>query len=155
LPNDAGLLAWAEAGASLEGDLLANPQLGITRIVDNLSLLRSGGHSKVPTEFLENPVFGQFLEQMKKRFDLIVIDSPPVAAVSDSLLIAEHTDELIYVCRFNRAYRKHIRQFVRMLRESHNELLGIVLNGLTPRRIEYYTNYRYYRSYKKYYGTQT
>jgi capsular exopolysaccharide synthesis family protein len=154
MQNDAGLLAWAEAGADLEGDLLADPQLGITKIIDGLSLLRSGGHSKSPTEFLENPVFGQFLEQMKKRFDLIVIDSPPVAAVSDSLLIAEHTDELIYVCRFNRAYRKHIRQFVRMLRESHNELLGIVLNGLTPRRIEYYTNYRYYRSYKKYYGTQ-
>ncbi len=154
LPNEAGLLAWAEAGANLSGDLLASPLLGITKITDNLFLLRSGGHSKVPTEFLENPVFGQFLEQMKKRFDLIVIDSPPVAAVSDSLLIAEHADELIYVCRFNRAYRKHIRQFVRMLREGNNVLLGIVLNGLTPRRIEYYTNYRYYRSYKKYYGTQ-
>ena len=74
--------------------------------------------------------------------------------MSDSLLIAEHADELVYVCRFNRAYRKHIRQFVRMLRDGHHELLGIVLNGLTPRRIEYYTNYRYYRSYKKYYGTQ-
>ena len=154
LANDAGLLAWAEAGANLQGDLLANPQLGVTKIADSLFLLRSGGHSKTPTEFLENPVFGQFLEQMKRRFDLIVIDSPPVAAVSDSLLIAEHSDELIYVCRFNRAYRKHVRQFVRMLRDSNNVLLGIVLNGLSPRRIEYYTNYRYYRSYKKYYGTQ-
>ncbi|MDD2763437.1 MAG: polysaccharide biosynthesis tyrosine autokinase [Opitutaceae bacterium] len=154
-PNDAGILTWAEAGASLEGDLLVNPHLSITKIADNLWLLRSGGRSKSPTEFLENPVFGQFLEQLKKRFDLIVIDSPPVGAVSDSLLIAEHTDELIYVCRFNRAYRKHIRQFVRTLRESKNEFLGIVLNGLSPRRIEYYTNYRYYRSYKKYYGSQS
>ena len=32
------------------------------------------------------------------------------------------------------------------------EGIGVVLNGLSPRRIEYYTNYRYYRSYKKYYG---
>ena len=32
--------------------------------------------------------------------------------------------------------------------------LGVVLNGLSPRRIEYYSNYRYYRSYKKYYGSQ-
>ena len=44
---------------------------------------------------------------------------------------------------------------MRTLREGKNEFLGIVLNGLSPRRIEYYTNYRYYRSYKKYYGTQT
>ena len=35
------------------------------------------------------------------------------------------------------------------------ELLGVVLNGLSPRRIEYYSNYRYYRSYKKYYGAQS
>jgi len=41
------------------------------------------------------------------------------------------------------------------LREGKNEILGIVLNGLSPRRIEYYSNYRYYRSYKKYYGTQS
>ena len=34
-------------------------------------------------------------------------------------------------------------------------VLGIVLNGLSPRRIAYYSNYRYYRSYKKYYGSQT
>jgi hypothetical protein len=34
-------------------------------------------------------------------------------------------------------------------------VLGVVLNGLSPRRIEYYSNYRYYRSYKKYYGAQT
>ena len=135
--------------------MLANPQLGITKLSESLSLLRSGGRSKSPTEFLEKPVFGQFLEQLKRRFDLIVIDSPPVGAVSDSLLIAEHADELIYVCRFNRAYRKHIRQFVRTLRDSDKEFLGIVLNGLSPRRIEYYTNYRYYRSYKKYYGSQT
>ncbi|HUJ45311.1 MAG TPA: polysaccharide biosynthesis tyrosine autokinase [Opitutaceae bacterium] len=155
LPNEAGILAWAEAGASLEGDLLANPQLGITHLSDSLSLLRSGGRSKSPTEFLEKPVFGQFLEQLKRRYDLIVIDSPPVGAVSDSLLIGEYADELIYVCRFNRAYRKHIRQFVRTLREGQKDFLGIVLNGLSPRRIEYYTNYRYYRSYKKYYGSQT
>lgn len=155
LPNDAGILAWTEAGASLEGDLLANPHLGITPITDNLWLLRSGGRSKSPTEFFEQPIFDQLIDKLKKRFDLIVIDSPPVGAVSDSLLIAERTDEVIYVCRFNRAARKHIKQFVRALRDGKNEFLGIVLNGLSPRRIEYYTNYRYYRSYKKYYGSQT
>ena len=155
LPNDAGILAWTEAGASLEGDLLANPELGITPITENLWLLRSGGRSKSPTEFLEQPIFGQLIDRLKKRFELIVIDSPPVGAVSDSLLIAERTDEVIYVCRFNRAARKHIKQFVRARRDGKNEFLGIVLYGLSPRRIEYYTNYRYYRSYKKYYGAQT
>ena len=155
LPNDAGILTWADSGASLAGDLMTNAQLGLVQVADNFWLLRSGGRSKSPTEFLDKPVFGQLIEQLKKHFELIVIDSPPIGAVTDSLLIAERTDEIIYVCRFNRASRKHIRQFMRMLREGRNEFLGIVLNGLSPRRIEYYSNYRYYRSYKKYYGTQT
>ena len=94
------------------------------------------------------------LERLQKEYELIVVDSPPLGAVTDSLLIAEQIDEVIYVCRFNRAYKKHIRQYVRALQGAKKDMLGIVLNGLSPRRIEYYSNYRYYRSYKKYYGAE-
>ena len=153
--NNAGLIPWFEGGGALEGDLSSNPLLGIIKVTDNLSLLCSGGRSKVPTELLENPLFGQLLERLKREYDLVIVDSPPLGAVTDSLLIAERIDEVIYVCRFNRAYRKHIRLYMRALRSGKNEVLGVVLNGLSPRRIEYYSNYRYYRSYKKYYGAQT
>ena len=155
LTNEAGLIAWFEAGAKIPADPFTDASLGLVKADDNLYVLRSGGRSKSPTELLENPVFGQFIEAMKHHFDLIVVDSPPMGAVTDSLLISERTDEVIYVCRFNRAYRKHIRLYIKQLREGKNELLGIVLNGLSPRRIEYYSNYRYYRSYKKYYGSQS
>ncbi|HVU32331.1 MAG TPA: polysaccharide biosynthesis tyrosine autokinase [Opitutaceae bacterium] len=153
--NTAGLITWFEAGAMLEGNLTTHPSLGIIKVAENLWLLCSGGRSKSPTEILENPVFSQLLERLKKEFDLVLVDSPPLGAVTDSVLIAERVDEVVYVCRFNRAYRKHIRLYMRTLRQGKNEVLGIVLNGLSPRRIEYYSNYRYYRSYKKYYGAQT
>ncbi len=153
--NTAGLMTWFESGAMLEGNLMTHPNLGIIKVAENLWLLCSGGRSKSPTELLENPIFGQLLERLKKEFDLVIVDSPPLGAVTDSLLIAERVDEVVYVCRFNRAYRKHIRLYMRTLRQGKNEVLGIVLNGLSPRRIEYYSNYRYYRSYKKYYGAQT
>jgi succinoglycan biosynthesis transport protein ExoP len=155
LTNEVGLIAWFEAGAAIPADPFTDATLGLAKVDENLYLLRSGGRSKSPTELLEKPVFGQFIEAMKQHFDLIVVDSPPMGAVTDSLLISERTDEVIYVCRFNRAYRKHIRLYIKQLREGKNELLGIVLNGLSPRRIEYYSNYRYYRSYKKYYGSQS
>ncbi len=153
-PNESGLIAWFEGGAKLDGNLVNDPLLGISSIGSNLSLISSGGRSKSPTQLLESPVFGQLLEHLKKHFDLIVVDSPPLGAVTDSLLIAERVDEVVYVCRFNRAFRKHIRLYIKALRSGKNELLGVVLNGLSHRRIEYYSNYRYYRSYKKYYGTQ-
>ena len=152
--NNSGLLQWFENGGPLEGDLATNPSLGIIKVGENLWLLCSGGRSKSPTELLENPRFGQLLERLKREFDLVIVDSPPLGAVTDSLLIAERIDEVVYVCRFNRAYRKHIRLYMRALRSGKNEVLGVVLNGLSPRRIEYYSNYRYYRSYKKYYSAQ-
>jgi capsular exopolysaccharide synthesis family protein len=152
--NNAGLLTWFEGGGAMEGELKTNPSLGIIKVGENLWLLCSGGRSKSPTELLENPLFSQLLERLKKEFDLVIVDSPPLGAVTDSLLIAERIDEVVYVCRFNRAYKKHIRLYMKALRNGKNEILGIVLNGLSPRRIEYYSNYRYYRSYKKYYGSQ-
>jgi capsular exopolysaccharide synthesis family protein len=153
--NSSGLISWFDNGANLDTDLPTDPSLGIVKIGESLSLLCSGGRSKSPTAVLENPVFGKLLERLKRHYDLLVIDSPPLGAVTDSLLIAERTDEVLYVCRFNRAYRKHIQLYMKALRGGKNEVLGIVLNGLSPRRIEYYSNYRYYRSYKKYYGSQS
>ncbi|MBK9989503.1 MAG: polysaccharide biosynthesis tyrosine autokinase [Verrucomicrobia bacterium] len=154
-PNEAGIIAWYDKGASLENSTTNAVALGITKIGENLFLLCSGGRSKSPTQLLESPAFTQLIDQLKKRFDLVVMDSPPMGAVTDSLLIAERADEIIYVCRFGKALRKHIRLYIRALHNGKNEILGIVLNGLSTRRIEYYSNYRYYRSYKKYYGTQT
>jgi succinoglycan biosynthesis transport protein ExoP len=153
--NNAGVIQWFENGANVGSDLAKDPTLGIIKVGENLSLLCSGGRSKSPTGILESPAFGQLIQQLKREYDLVVVDSPPLGAVTDSLLIAERTDEVIYVCRFNRAYRKHIRMYIKALRSGRNEILGVVLNGLSPRRIEYYSNYRYYRSYKKYYGAQT
>ncbi len=153
--NDKGLITWYEAGGIVDGQMSTNLDLGILKIGENLSLLRSGGRSRVPTELLESSAFAQVLERLQKEYELIIVDTPPLGAVTDSLMIAEHVDEVIYVCRFNRAYRKHIRQYVVALQSAKREMLGIVLNGLSPRRIEYYSNYRYYRSYKKYYGAES
>jgi Mrp family chromosome partitioning ATPase len=152
--NATGILPWFESGASLDGNLVENPILGITPIATNLSILTTGGRSKSPTGLFEDPRFGELIERLKKEYELLVVDSPPMGAVTDALLLANWTDEVVYVCRFNRAYRKHIKLFIRALTDGKNTVLGIVLNGISSRRIEYYSNYRYYRSYKKYYGTQ-
>ncbi|GAB5562038.1 MAG: exopolysaccharide regulatory tyrosine autokinase VpsO [Synoicihabitans sp.] len=152
--NDKGLIPWFEGGASFQESMHNHPDLGIEQVGENLCLLRSGGRSRTPTEILESKSFGEVLERLQKEFELIVVDSPPLGAVTDSMLIADQIDEVIYVCRFNRAYKKHIRQYIRALQGAKKDMLGIVLNGLSPRRIEYYSNYRYYRSYKKYYGAE-
>lgn len=155
MENEKGIITWFENGKELQEHQAEHPELGIEQVGDNLYLLRSGGRSRTPTEIFESHAFGDLIERLQKEFELIVVDSPPLGAVTDSLLIAEQIDEVVYVCRFNRAYKKHIRQYVRALQTAKKDLLGVVLNGLSPRRIEYYSNYRYYRSYKKYYGAES
>jgi succinoglycan biosynthesis transport protein ExoP len=153
--NDAGIIKWYEAGAQIGRNLDKSPDLGILSVAPNLWLLRSGGRSKSPTAILEDPAYATLFNTLKQSFDVIIIDSPPLGAVTDAMLIASRSDEVIYVCRFNRAYRKHIRLYMRSLRDGKNEVLGVILNGISHRRIEYYSSYRYYRSYKKYYGSQS
>ena len=153
--NDAGVIRWFDAGGDISRKIEHDSNLGIINVAPNLSLLRSGGRSKSPTAILEHPSFAALLNSLKQSFDVVIIDSPPLGAVTDSMLIASRSDEVIYVCRFNRAYRKHIRLFMRSLRDGKNEVLGVILNGISHRRIEYYSSYRYYRSYKKYYGSQS
>ena len=153
--NEAGIIRWFDAGADPSRNFEQDSNLGIVNVAPNLSLLRSGGRSKSPTAILEHPSFGSLLDAAKHSYDVVIIDSPPLGAVTDSMLIASRTDEVIYVCRFNRAYRKNIRLFMRSLRDGKNEVLGVILNGISHRRIEYYSSYRYYRSYKKYYGSQS
>ena len=155
-PNAVGLITWFEGGYSLDGALSTNPSLGITKLGDNFWVLTSGGRSKSPPSMLEQPAFGQLIERLKKEFDIVVVDSPPMGAVTDALLIAERTDEIVYVCRFNRAYRKHIKLYIPGPAQRQERGPGHRAERLSsPRRIEYYSNYRYYRSYKKYYGAQT
>ncbi|MFM8619547.1 MAG: CpsD/CapB family tyrosine-protein kinase, partial [Opitutaceae bacterium] len=153
--NDSGIIRWFDAGGETGRNLEHDTNLGIINIAPNLFLLRSGGRSKSPTAILEHSSFASLLNTLKQSFDVVIIDSPPLGAVTDSMLIANRSDEVIYVCRFNRAYRKHIRLFMRSLRDGKNEVLGVILNGISHRRIEYYSSYRYYRSYKKYYGAES
>jgi len=121
---------------------------------DNLSLLCSGGRSKSPTEILESPAFGQLIERFKRQYDLVVIDSPPLGAVTDSLLIAERPTSHLCVPLQSRLPEAHpaLHQGAPQ-REKRNP--GIVLNGLSPRRIEYYSNTVITAATKKYYGAQT
>lgn len=151
-PNDQGVIPWAENGYFLGEDPFVDQNLGLIRVAENFHLLRAGGRSKTPTAILEHPSFAELLESLKRRFDLVVVDTPPVGAVTDAMLIAERTDECVYVSRFNKAQRKHIRVYVKALKDTKNDFLGVVLNGMNPNRIEHYSDYRYYRSYKKYYG---
>ena len=126
LENDHGLITWAEASG--DPDDLSSAQ--IKEAAPKLGLLRSGGSTTTPTEFLQDPAFSGLLERLKSRFDAIVIDSPPVGPCPDAVLLAAHADQTIFVVRQGRVLRRKVKAAVARLEKTASPVTGIVLNGI-------------------------
>ncbi len=119
--------------------------------VDNLFLLPSGSLPHNPTELLGSDRLSFLISSLKKRFDLLVIDSPPVLPASDALLLAPLTDGVVFMMRAGRMNREMVKKAVDQILQAKANLIGIVLNHVDVRSEGYY--YRgYYKYYSKYYG---
>ena len=118
----------------------------------NLSLLPAGRRAPDPARLLSNREFGIIVEQLLNDFDRVIIDSPPVNAVSDVLLIAASAHATCLVVRAGKTPRKPILRATYQLRAAHAKLVGFVFNRLPVggRSAGYY-----YYDYGNRYSTKT
>lgn len=133
--------------------LVGQARLGdVARAVDvpNLFVLPSGPFPPNPSELLGSPAMRDILEQAKATFDMVVIDSPPVLAVTDSSVISSIVDGTIVVVRVGKTARDAVRRAVAQLRVVNGRVLGAVLNDVDFRSGVYYGGYGYY--YHRFYG---
>ncbi len=144
LENEVGLLDHIEKGVDLD-DVI------VKEVYPNLDVLPSGGKSRNPTQVLNGAKFEAMLADLRDRYDRIVIDSPPLAAVSDALNLLPLADGVIYVIRFNTVKRKTAVVNVRRLWESNTPVFGAILNGVTNSVSNYYYSHYSDKSYQAYY----
>ena len=126
--------------------------------IENLSVLTAGGRSPNPAELIATPGMREILEEALNHYDRVVIDTAPILAVSDTLLIAPHVDVSCIVIRANSTSRKTAARAVRALGDIKCRPAGVVLNYLpTGSGREYYYSDKYYGSYssKGVYGTKS
>lgn len=126
-----------------------------TKVAD-LLVLPAGSRVSNPAELLAKQEFRALVVEALTRYDRVVIDSAPVLAVSDSLLIAPHVDATCLVVRSFKTPRKTLRRAVKALDEIDCPPVGIVLNFLpSGAGSYYYYSGKYYGSYgeKGVYGT--
>ena len=95
------------------------------------------------------------LSELRKRYDRIFIDTPPVAIVSDAMIVMPLVDGWLYSIYFNKVRRKTAEFSVRRMLDVNIPGLGAVLNGLTGGVGGYYYSHYYDKSYSKYYITRT
>ena len=96
--------------------------------VERLSFLSAGRFVANPSELLTSWRMAKLLQQARERYDFVVIDSPPLLAVSDGLLLANLSDGVIVVTERGRSRHDHLRTILQRLHHSGAVAVGAVLN---------------------------
>ena len=118
--------------------------------VPNLSVLTTGPLPPNPAEMVGSKRMRELLEGAHSDFDLLVLDSPPVIAVSDGVSLAAQCDGVILVVRVGAIPQAVVRRAVEQIETVKGRILGVLLNRVDLRRDGYYSEY--YRYYRSYYG---
>lgn len=118
--------------------------------VDNLFALPSGSIPPNPSELVGSKRMAFLIENLKNRFDFIIIDTPPVMPASDALLVAPNTDGTVFIIKSGNTERKIIQDVVEQYRSANLTILGTVLNQVDMKKEGYYRYYHKY--YSSYYG---
>jgi polysaccharide biosynthesis transport protein len=123
----------------------------IKNVHKNLDVITTGGRAKSPTQVLNSIGFEQLIAELRKRYDRVFIDTPPLAAVSDALIILPLMDGSIFTVFFNKVRRRAAQYAARRLLDANVPNFGAVLNGLSHGVSGYYYAQYYDKAYKDYY----
>ena len=113
----------------------------MTTHIPNLSVLPAGGHVPNPAEILGSASFQALLEHLESRFERIVIDSPPIAAVTDATILSTRVDGTVLVVRAMVTAKDLARRAARAIRGVDGPLVGAIMNAADPSRGGYYDYY--------------
>jgi succinoglycan biosynthesis transport protein ExoP len=120
--------------------------------VPNLYVLTAGRIPPNPAELLGSRAFKELLASIRERFDWIVIDTPPVMAVTDPNIVASLTDGVVFVIGAEMTSYRIARRALQQLEHAHAAFAGAVLNNVQIQRHAYYYSQYYRREYASYYA---
>ena len=118
----------------------------------NLFVLPSGLQPPNPTELLHSDRMAFLISYLNRRFDRLVLDTPPILPASDALVLAPHTDGVLLTIKVGHVNRKAAHKAVEQLRMADANVLGVVLSQADFDRDAYYKYYQKY--YADYYGDE-
>ena len=116
----------------------------------NVHILTSGPVPPLPSELLSSKQMEDVLAQARAEYDFVIIDTPPVLAVTDASVLGRLVDAAILIIRYNAAQKQVVRRCIDLLERSGTHLLGVAVNAVDFTAPEY-SDY-YGRKYYEYYG---
>ncbi len=123
--------------------------------VSNLAIMPSGGLPPKPSELLGSERMTTIIKALLEEYDTVVIDSPPILAVTDASVLVQRVDGVMLVVKPGQTKLAALRQSAEQLRRVGANALGVVINGVELKRSRYYYYYQYRGYYYSYYSNYT
>lgn len=115
----------------------------------NVDMIFAGPLAPNPSELLSDPAFGELLEEKRKEYDYIFIDTPPIGNMIDAAIVAEKSDGAVLVIESEAVSYSVAQKSLSQLERSGCKILGAVLNKVDMKKDKYYSSY--YGRYGDYY----
>ncbi len=117
---------------------------------ENLDVIFAGSMSPNPAELLGSEAMEKLIEDLSEKYDYILLDTPPVNVVADSIILSRLADGVLLVVRQGVTEKDGVSDAVSRLKLANAKILGFILNGRTTKKSSYYSKYHdgYYRRSK-------
>lgn len=128
-------------------------QVLVKNVRENLDVITGGKILENTTELFLTDKFEIYINELKKRYDLIVIDTPPLAVGSDGAIISKYADGMVFVVSYDQVHKVELEFAKKILKTATANIYGVVINkvsneGYSYGEYGYYTyNYTYYKDY--------
>ena len=115
-----------------------------TTDIPNLYVLPCGPMPPNPVELLMSQRFEVVLGELAKRFDRIILDSPPLQVMTDAVVLSKHTDGAILIVKAGQTLREEIKRSAKQIRNVGGTIFGVIVNAIEPDSRNGYSYYAYY-----------
>ncbi|WP_289098611.1 polysaccharide biosynthesis tyrosine autokinase [uncultured Pseudoalteromonas sp.] len=112
--------------------------------VEGLDVITRGQIPPNPSELLMHSNFSKLVEQVKERYDIVIIDTPPILAVTDPAIVSAHTGTTLLVTRFGQNHAREIELTRNRFEQNGIDVKGVVFNGVLRKASNAYGYYGYY-----------
>ena len=120
-----------------------------------MDCLNRGEKVPYPTAVLGSEQMAKIFEELRKEYEYIIVDCPPILAVSDAAIVSKLCDGCLFVVSQSKTEKNAARESVKILRDNGVNILGCVFANLSAKRGNYYYSNKYKYYYQNYYGKDT
>lgn len=136
-------LEWGNGLSELLSGKLSHEDVVKKTQIDNLDIITRGQVPPNPSELLMHPRFSELVERVSKEYDLVIIDTPPVLAVTDPSIVGAHAGTTLMVARFGQNTVKEIDVAYHRFEQAGIDVKGVVFNAIEKKASSSY-GYGYY-----------